>query len=41
MVAANGGGHQRGQAIVLIAITLAVVVGMAALAIDGDRKSVV
>ncbi|MDQ2939612.1 MAG: pilus assembly protein TadG-related protein [Actinomycetota bacterium] len=28
---------QRGQAIVLIAITLAVVVGMAALAIDGSR----
>ena len=31
------GGHQRGQAIVLIAIMLAVVVGMAALAIDGSR----
>jgi hypothetical protein len=30
-------GHQRGQAIVLIAIMLAVVVGMAALAIDGSR----
>jgi Flp pilus assembly protein TadG len=29
--------HQRGQAIVLIAIMLAVVVGMAALAIDGSR----
>jgi putative Flp pilus-assembly TadE/G-like protein len=29
--------HQRGQAIVLIAVTLAVVVGMAALAIDGAR----
>src|SRR5450759_1657960 len=29
--------HQRGQAIVLIAIMLAVVVGMAALAIDGAR----
>jgi Flp pilus assembly protein TadG len=37
MVAPKGGGHQRGQAIVLIAITLAVVVGMAALAIDGAR----
>jgi Flp pilus assembly protein TadG len=31
------GSHQRGQAIVLIAIMLAVVVGMAALAIDGSR----
>jgi hypothetical protein len=31
------GGPQRGQAIVLIAIMLAVVVGMAALAIDGAR----
>jgi Flp pilus assembly protein TadG len=30
-------GRQRGQAIVLIAIALAVVVGMAALAIDGSR----
>src|ERR1700737_3446735 len=30
-------GRQRGQAIVLIAIMLAVVVGMAALAIDGSR----
>jgi hypothetical protein len=29
--------HQRGQAIVLIAIMLAVLVGMAALAIDGSR----
>jgi len=29
--------HQRGQAIVLIAIMLAVIVGMAALAIDGAR----
>src|SRR5450759_4055189 len=29
--------HQRGQAIVLIAIMLAVLVGMAALAIDGAR----
>jgi uncharacterized membrane protein len=29
--------YQRGQAIVLIAIMLAVVVGMAALAIDGSR----
>ncbi|HEY1419532.1 MAG TPA: Tad domain-containing protein [Candidatus Dormibacteraeota bacterium] len=29
--------HQKGQAIVLIAIMLAVVVGMAALAIDGSR----
>jgi Flp pilus assembly protein TadG len=29
--------YQKGQAIVLIAITLAVVVGMAALAIDGSR----
>jgi hypothetical protein len=29
--------HQRGQAIVLIAIMLAVIVGMAALAIDGSR----
>ena len=37
MGAPKGGGHQRGQAIVLIAITLAVVVGMAALAIDGAR----
>src|ERR1700674_4854191 len=30
-------GDQRGQAIVLVAIMLAVVVGMAALAIDGSR----
>ncbi|TME57834.1 MAG: hypothetical protein E6I58_04580, partial [Chloroflexi bacterium] len=30
-------GFQSGQAIVLIAIMLAVVVGMAALAIDGSR----
>src|SRR5665213_1151424 len=29
--------HQRGQAIVLIAVMLAVLVGMAALAIDGAR----
>ena len=29
--------RQRGQAIVLIAIMLAVIVGMAALAIDGSR----
>jgi Flp pilus assembly protein TadG len=33
----GGGRAQRGQAIVLIAIMLAVVVGMAALAIDGSR----
>src|SRR2546427_12316391 len=33
----RGRRYQRGQAIVLIAIMLAVVVGMAALAIDGPR----
>ncbi|HEY8743675.1 MAG TPA: pilus assembly protein TadG-related protein, partial [Chloroflexota bacterium] len=32
-----GSAGQRGQAIVLIALMLAVVVGMAALAIDGSR----
>ncbi|OLC24685.1 MAG: hypothetical protein AUH40_08470 [Chloroflexi bacterium 13_1_40CM_65_17] len=33
----RGRRYQRGQAIVLIAIMLAVVVGMGALAIDGSR----